>query len=37
MANFTLDDLLNLEPSKLSRDLTGYITYVFGEPKTLGL
>lgn len=33
MANFTLDDLLNLEPSTLSRDLTGYITYVFGEPK----
>lgn len=33
MANFTLDDLLNLEPSTLSRDLTGYITYVYGQPK----
>lgn len=33
MANFSLDDLLNLEPSKISRDLTGYITYVFGPPK----
>lgn len=33
MANFTLDDLLNLEPSTVSRDLTGYITYVYGKPK----
>lgn len=33
MANFTLDDLLNLEPSTLSRDLTGYITFVYGQPK----
>lgn len=33
MANFTLDDLLNLEPTQLSRDLTGYITYVYGSPK----
>lgn len=33
MANFTIDDLLNLEPSKVSRDLTGYITYVYGAPK----
>ena len=33
MANFTLDDLLNLEPTTLSRDLTGYLTYVYGEPK----
>ena len=33
MANFDLDDLLNLEPSKISRDLSGYITYVFGAPK----
>ena len=33
MANFTLDDLLNLEPTSLSRDLTGYLTYVYGEPK----
>ena len=33
MANFDLDDLLNIEPSKISRDLTGYITYIFGAPK----
>lgn len=33
MANFDLDDLLALEPSKISRDLSGYITYVFGAPK----
>ena len=33
MANFELEDLLNLEPSKISRDLSGYITYVFGAPK----
>lgn len=33
MANFSLEDLLNLEPSKISRDLSGYITYVFGAPK----
>ena len=33
MANFTLDDILNLEPSTISRDLSGYITYVFGAPK----
>lgn len=33
MANFSLDDLLELEPSKISRDLSGYITYVFGAPK----
>ena len=33
MANFTLDDLLNLEASTLSRDLTGYLTYVYGSPK----
>lgn len=33
MANFSLDDLLNLEPTKLSRDLTGYLTYVYGQPK----
>ena len=33
MANFSIDDLLNLEPSKISRDLSGYITYVFGAPK----
>lgn len=33
MANFTIDDLLNMEPSTVSRDLTGYITYVYGAPK----
>ena len=34
MANgITLDMLLNLESSKLSRDLTGYITYLYGSPK----
>lgn len=33
MANFSIDDLLNLEPSKISRDLSGYITYIFGAPK----
>ena len=27
-------NLLNLEPHKVSRDLSGYITYVYGEPKT---
>ena len=29
----TLDDLINLESTTLSRDLTGYITYVYGAPK----
>lgn len=33
MANFSIDDLLNLEPSTLSRDLTGYITFIYGQPK----
>jgi hypothetical protein len=33
MANFSLDDLLALEPSTISRDLSGYITYVYGAPK----
>ena len=27
-------NLLSLEPHKVSRDLTGYITYLFGGPKT---
>ena len=31
MATF---DLLGLEPHKVSRDLTGYITYIYGEPQT---
>ena len=33
MANFDIDDLLGLEPSTISRDLSGYITYVYGAPK----
>lgn len=31
MATF---DLLSLQPHKVSRDLTGYITYIYGEPKS---
>ena len=27
-------DLLGIEPHKVSRDLSGYITYIYGEPKT---
>lgn len=27
-------DLLNLKPHKVSRDLSGYITYIYGAPKT---
>ena len=30
-------NLLALEPHKISRDLSGYITYVYGAPRTLGL
>ena len=26
-------DLLNLQPHKVSRDLSGYITYIYGAPK----
>ena len=26
-------DLLNLQPHKVSRDLSGYITYIFGAAK----
>lgn len=33
MASFSLDDLLNTQPSTVSRDLTGYITFVYGEPN----
>lgn len=33
MANFSIDSLLNLEPSVVSRDLTGYITYIYGAAK----
>lgn len=27
-------NLLNLQPHKVSRDLSGYITYIYGRPKT---
>lgn len=27
-------DLLSIKPHKVSRDLSGYITYIYGEPKT---
>lgn len=27
-------NLLNLQPNKVSRDLSGYITYIYGAPKT---
>ena len=27
-------NLLGIEPHKVSRDLSGYITYIYGEPKT---
>ena len=27
-------NFLDLEPHKVSRDLTGYITYIYGEAKT---
>ena len=27
-------DLLKIEPHKVSRDLSGYITYIYGAPKT---
>lgn len=26
-------NLMNLEPHKISRDLSGYITYIYGAPK----
>lgn len=26
-------NLINLEPHKISRDLSGYITYIYGAPK----
>ena len=26
-------DLLNIEPHKISRDLSGYVTYICGAPK----
>lgn len=30
-------DLLSVQPHKVSRDLSGYITYIYGAPKCLGL
>ena len=27
-------NLLNLQPHKVSTDLSGYITYIYGAPKT---
>ena len=27
-------NLLNLKPHQVSRDLSGYITYIYGAPKT---
>ena len=29
-------NLLNLQPHKVSRDLSGYITYVYGIPRVAG-
>lgn len=26
-------DLLNIQPTKVSRDLSGYIIYMYGSPK----
>ena len=26
-------DLLSLKPHKVSRDLSGYVTYIYGPPK----
>lgn len=30
-------NLLALQPNKVSKDLSGYITYIYGAPKVLGL
>ena len=27
-------NLLNIQPRKVSKDLSGYITYIYGAPKT---
>ena len=27
-------NLLEIQPHKVSRDLSGYITYIYGAPKT---
>ena len=30
-------NLLNIKPHQISRDLSGYITYIYGAPKPLGI
>ena len=30
-------NLLNLKPHQVSRDLSGYITYIYGAPEVLGI
>lgn len=30
-------NLLNLKPHQVSRDLSGYITYIYGAPRVLGI
>lgn len=30
-------NLLNIQPHKVSRDLSGYITYIYGEAKALAI
>ena len=30
-------NLLGIEPHKVSRDLSGYITYIYGAPKLWAL
>lgn len=30
-------NLLSLQPNKVSRDLSGYITYIYGSAKTLAI
>ena len=30
-------NLLTIQPHQVSRDLSGYITYLYGAPKHLGL
>ena len=29
-------NLLNIQPHKISRDLSGYITFIYGAPKHFG-
>nr|DAX84493.1 MAG TPA: hypothetical protein [Caudoviricetes sp.] len=30
-------DLLSIEPHKVSKNLSGYITYIYGEAKILAI